>query len=337
MIIRKDNLASLLDAASQAQTVYVPVEGNGTTFFAPYEPAMLATPEAADAQLRLDLQNTQQPPKELLFPATEKMFRWKRHEGELAIEAVEAASEPFVIFGARPCDADAIERLDQVFLTKGYVDEYYEARRNAATIVVLACRSAAPTCFCSSMGGAPDGTTCADVLLREGDDIYSVEALTDKGTALVDAWAPHLAEGEVDAPVPELALQVNMEGVADKLNGMFDDPLWQEVSDSCITCGTCTFVCPTCYCFDISQDRRADEGSRFRCWDSCMFTDYTLMAGGHNPRATKQSRVRQRFMHKLCYFEERYGESLCVGCGRCIVDCPAAVDISLIIDRIGAE
>ena len=326
MIIRKDKLASLLDATAQTQAVYVPFACNGTSAFQVYTPGM---------QPSLHLQTTQQPPKELLFPATEKMFRWKRHDGTLDFEAVEAASEPFVVFGVRPCDVDAIERLDQVFLTKGYVDEYYEARRNAATIVALACTDAAPTCFCTSMGGGPDQPSVADVMLREGPEAFDVSALTAKGEQLVDAWGPFLEEGDAHARLAQVALSVSMEGVAGKLSGMFDHPLWQEVADTCLACGTCTFLCPTCYCFDISQDRRADEGSRFRCWDSCMFTDYTLMAGNHNPRADKQSRVRQRFMHKLCYFEERYGESLCVGCGRCIVDCPAAVDISLIIDRIG--
>lgn len=125
-----------------------------------------------------------------------------------------------------------------------------------------------------------------------------------------------------------------MDGVAAKLPALFESDLWSDIADTCVQCGTCTFVCPTCYCFDISQDQRADEGSRFRCWDSCMFTDYTLMAGGHNPRAERSTRVRQRFMHKLCYFEQRYGESLCVGCGRCIQECPAAVDITRIIDAI---
>lgn len=326
-VIKKNDLAALLDATAAAQTVYVPFEENGTSRFVAYQPGMEA---------RLDLQTTQHPPKELLFPATEKMFRWKRHEGTLAIDAVEAASEPFVIFGARPCDVDAIERLDQVFLTKGYVDEFYEVKRNAATIVALACCSAAPTCFCTSMGGSPVEAPVADIVLVEGDDAFGVTAQTEKGEALLDLWKAQLSEGEVRPAPPELSLSVDMAGVAEKLHGMFEDELWQEVADSCLNCGTCTFVCPTCYCFDISQDQRLDEGNRFRCWDSCMFTDYTLMAGDHNPRASKASRVRQRFMHKLCYFEDRYGETLCVGCGRCIADCPAAVDISLIIDRIGA-
>ena len=246
-IIRKTDLAALLDATAAAQTTYVPFEENGTSFFAAYEPGM---------EPALGLQTTQHPPKELLFPATEKMFRWKRHEGQLSIEAAEAASEPFVIFGVRPCDVDAIERLDQVFLTKGYVDEYYEARRNAATIVALACASAARTCFCASMGGSPVAAPLADVVLTEGDDAFGVVAQTEKGEALLETWKPQLSEGEVEAKAPELSLSVGMDGVAERLHGMFDDELWQEVADSCLTCGTCTFICPTCYCFDISQDRQ---------------------------------------------------------------------------------
>ena len=326
MIVKKDQLAALLEAMAAQCALYVPAEENGITKFARYAPG---------TQLRLDAPTTQHPPKELLFPATEKMFRWKRHEGALSIEQEQVANEPFVIFGARPCDVDAIERLDAVFLTKGFVDEYYQARRNAATIVALACTQALPTCFCTSMGGSPAASPAADVVLTEGEDAYGVVAQTDKGAALVATWQGFATEGSVHSEAPELSLEVNMDGVAEKLGTMFEDPLWQEVADGCLTCGTCTFLCPTCYCFDISQDRRADEGSRFRCWDSCMFSDYTLMAGNHNPRESKHSRVRQRFMHKLRYFEERYQMNLCVGCGRCIADCPASVDISLIIDRIG--
>ena len=114
---------------------------------------------------------------------------------------------------------------------------------------------------------------------------------------------------------------------------MFDNPIWEEVTRPCIGCATCTYVCPTCYCFDINSENRGNEGVSFRCWDSCMFTDYTLMAGGHNPRPTKKERLRNRYMHKLSYFVDRHGTSLCVGCGRCILKCPAHLDIAEFIDK----
>lgn len=327
MIIKKTDIPALLDSLAAKQPVLVPGVSDGISKF-------LELSEGVEP--RFDLQNTKEPPKEQLFPKTEKMFRWKKHEGELSFELAELANEPYTLFGVRPCDTASIERLDQVFLTKGYVDEFYEARRNAATIVAIACSTVAETCFCGSMGLDPNTAPNADILLREGEEAYEALAQTEKGTAALEDWKEFLSEGDANATDVECTLTVDMEGIPEKLHDMFESPLWTEIANSCLTCGTCTFICPTCFCFDISQDRRADEGNRFRCWDSCMFTDYTLMAGHHNPRAGKDARVRQRFMHKLCYFNERYGEGLCVGCGRCIQDCPACVDISSIIDKIGA-
>ena len=119
-----------------------------------------------------------------------------------------------------------------------------------------------------------------------------------------------------------------------KLKGMFEHPIWDEVSKPCMGCGTCTYVCPTCYCFDIGSDNHGAEGTKFRCWDSCMFSDYARMAGGHDPRPSKKERVRNRYMHKLSYFNERYGTTLCVGCGRCVSKCPSGMDITDFINKV---
>ncbi|MBR3004774.1 MAG: 4Fe-4S dicluster domain-containing protein, partial [Lachnospiraceae bacterium] len=121
-----------------------------------------------------------------------------------------------------------------------------------------------------------------------------------------------------------------------KLAKMFEHPIWDKVTKGCIGCGTCTFVCPTCYCFDIDSENYGAEGCKYRCWDSCMFSDYTRLAGGANPRPTKKERLRNRYMHKLSYFNERYGETLCVGCGRCVEKCPAHLDISEFIEKASA-
>lgn len=327
MILKKENVAALLQALSETQPVYVPGVAGEATRFVPY---------ADGVEARFDLVNVKMPPKDAFFPATEKMYRWTRRDGDLSIETDFQAAGPFTLFGVRPCDMASIDRLDAVFLTCGYVDEFYETRRNAATVVAVSCANPSATCFCDSMGIDPNEAPSADVLLKDGGSAFEVVAQSEKGAAAVQAWKPYLEEGQLQVPQAHCTLKVDMSAVPEKLHAMFDDPIWQDVADQCITCGTCTFVCPTCYCFDISQDVRADEGNRFRCWDSCMFSDYTRMAGGHNPRAAKASRVRQRFMHKLCYFNDRYGMDLCVGCGRCMRDCPAAVDITLIIDRIAA-
>lgn len=340
MLLQKTQMSALLGALSAAQPVYVPAAVGNISRFSAY---------GEGVEPRFDLQNVKMPPKDMLFPQTEKMYRWEKRDGNLAIESDFTQAQPFTVFGLRPCDMASIDRLDQAFLTKGYTDEFYQTRRSAATFVVMACSQVSPTCFCESMGESPSAAPSADILLVDAGDAYQVVAQTEKGAASLVAWAPFVTESADEgvvsndpttspaAPVVHCTLSVDMSRVPDALHGMFDDPIWTDIANQCITCGTCTFVCPTCYCFDISQDVRADEGNRFRCWDSCMFSDYTLMAGGHNPRATKASRVRQRFMHKLCYFNDRYGMGLCVGCGRCMRDCPAAVDITLIIDRIAAQ
>ncbi len=328
MKLEKTTLDEVLQATARAARLYVPAMVDGTSRFALFGEGGEVT------RANLALQNTKMPPKELLFPPTETLYTWGSAGGKAYIESACVPCEPFVVFGMRPCDVAAIDRLDQVFLTRGYVDEFYRSRRDALTTVALACNRVADSCFCSSLGSDPNEAPCADVLLLEGDEAFEVRAQTDKGRALVVLWEPWLAEGTVARDPVRCALEVNMDGVADKLPHLFNDPLWDEVSTACLTCGSCTFICPTCHCFDLSQARTAAGDVRIRCWDSCMFKDYTLMAGNHNPREDKRARVRQRFMHKLCFFEERYGSPLCVGCGRCLIDCPATMDITALIDRV---
>ena len=329
MLFQKSHLADLLQHTSQTANVYIPAIVEGTSQFVRFgtEPGCASKPN-------FELQNTKLPPKGLLFPSTEKMYSWGTEGREAFIRSANQETAPFVIFGIRPCDMASIDRLDEVFLTKGYVDEFYDSKRRALTTVALACNQVSDACFCDSMYSNPNEAPSADVLLLEGEDAFEVRPQSEKGQALVDTWSSFLEEGQVQRENIACAVQVNMDGIAEKLHNMFDSPLWDEVSTACLTCGSCTFVCPTCHCFDLSQSRKKEENERFRCWDSCMFVDYTLMAGNHNPREQKRSRVRQRFMHKLCFFEERYGQPLCVGCGRCLLDCPASVDIVEIIKMV---
>ncbi len=331
MLLRKDKVDALLAALSQEQAVYVPEQVAGQLKFALWHPG--ETPALGQA-------NTLFPPKDLLFPQAEKMYAYGFNaDGDMFVNpVVEGASQ--VLFGLRPCDMRSIECLDDVFFTKGYVDEYYEAKREKTLCVALACTAPAETCFCESMGNSPDAAPGADVMLHERGDAYAVAAQTEKGeAALAGAWKPFLDEGGAGgasgaAKEAHCTLQVDGAHIAERMSGLAgSDELWDALSIKCLNCGTCTYLCPTCYCFDIEQANRNKEGVRFRCWDSCMFSEYTEMAGGHNPRPTKRERVKNRFMHKLVWFEERYGKKLCVGCGRCIEKCPVALDITVLIDH----
>lgn len=340
MILRHSSLEGLLSTLSTGARVYVPAKADGVTKFVLY---------SSSVRPDFSITNTTMPPKDLLFPQTQHMYRYGTDaEGVPYVEPVHDADD-VIVFGMRPCDVRSIECMDDVFLTKGFVDVSYQAKRERLLMVAMACTAPAPTCFCNSMGLCPTAAPLADILLRpagatdaSGDTAYLVEAQSEKGQAALAQWESYKATDTSDAdfePVSaavSCSLKVSMVGVKDKLEAMFDHPIWEQLSKKCITCGTCTFVCPTCHCFDISQENRLSEGTRFRCWDSCMFTAYTEMAGGHNPRASKSARVRQRFMHKLCFFEQRYGKTLCVGCGRCVEKCPVALDITCLIDQIGA-
>ncbi len=330
MKLAKNKLQQAFDLMAKEANLLVPMKIEGVTKFAPW---------GAEGELAMDAVNTLLPPKDALFPQTEKMYKYKTRLTQ--VESLEEIKETDkqIIFGIRSCDMHSIDCMDEVFLTRGYVDSFYSRKKENLTTVAIGCTKVLPTCFCDSMGLNPVAAPTADVQLNDLGDYYAVKAQTEKGEALVNLLKPLLEEGDGEAAALECTLKVNMDGVQKKLMNvkMFESDIWQETAQKCIGCGTCTYVCPTCYCFDIEGKECGNEGYKFRCWDSCMFSEYTRMAGGHNPRPSKKERVRNRFLHKLAYFEDRYGKgSLCVGCGRCVADCPVDLDITMFIDKVGA-
>ena len=327
-VLNKNKLPAVFDKLAQQSELFVPLQKKEQSGFYSWK----SFDQASD-QLALDLLNVYLPPKQVLLPQTEKMYSFRQEEGGVAISEVYEESQARVIFGLRACDLQAINCLDQAFLTRGFVDEFYKARRDNTTIVASACYKPGANCFCSSMGVDPLEPAGADAIIRDtGTEYFIWEARTPAGEELSRQLAEFLEEKELPLPQSQaFERQVDMEGVAEKLSQVFSSPLWEELSDACQTCGICTYLCPSCYCFDIQVKNQGEAGYRFRCWDSCMYGEYTMMAGGHNPRASATERFRNRFLHKLEFFSERYGMPLCTGCGRCIIACPAGIDISKII------
>jgi len=324
--IAKAKINALLDEIAKKSNVLAPVAGDGASKFAPYTQG---APVSLDGRTLL-------PPKDIFFPQTEKMYKFTNNSLEGSLESSFEATKPQVLFGIRTCDAKSIHCLDHVFLTKGFVDEFYQTKRDNTLIVSIGCNGPAePTCFCKSMDVNPQEADNVDVHLYDLGSEYGAVAKSEAGEAFLANYAALF--GDADVKIPEVAgfpLNPNLEGVTEKLQKMFDHPLWEEVSRKCLGCGACTYLCPTCHCFDVSARVAGDQGFRFRCWDSCMFSEYTRMAGGHNPRPSKKERVRNRFLHKLQYFPERYGELLCTGCGRCVSKCPVNMDITNIIKQV---
>ena len=323
MKLKKERLMEALALLRETSDVVLPVSEDGVSVFRLWDGAR---------EPFLD-SNTGLPPKDVLFPRSEKMYGYNVRTGDVSEFAPEART---TVFGIRPCDVRSIENLDRAFLEKGYADSYYKARRDGLTMIALGCAEAARACFCDSMGVAPNDAPGADIVLNYEGDAYALKSNSEKGAAVTGLWEKLLSEGGESAPVSAVCgLKVNAGGsLPEKLASRFDDPMWQKLSRACLGCGCCSFICPTCYCFDIGRENHGESGAAFRCWDSCMFSDYSRMAGGHNPRPSKKERLRNRYLHKLAYFNQRYGATLCVGCGRSVDKCPANLDITKVIDMM---
>jgi ferredoxin len=293
---------------------------------------------AAGQHPDLEIQNTRLSPKSLIFPQSEVMMDYSldpKDEDQGICKEVPKDYSPRAVIGMRPCDAKATVLVHMNFDNGDYQDPYWLNLYNATTFVGLACDTPCSTCFCTTAGCGPYHEEGLDLLLSDQGDHYLAKSLTDKADALIEkaGWgadgdakvidqAKVAAEGKITASIETDRLQ-SLETLA--LHGA---DFWDDISFSCINCGTCTFVCPTCWCFDIQDEAHGKNGVRMRNWDSCMFPIFTVHTTGHNPRGTKLARVRQRFMHKLKYFVDKYNQGImCVGCGRCVQQCPVNIDI----------
>ncbi len=288
----------------------------------------------------LDYGNTRVPPKQAVFPQTETLFRFQV-DGEKVEEP--KLEEEAVLLGVRPCDARAMVIVDKLF-SWDEDDPYYLKRRELVTLVGLACTEPGLNCFCTSVGGGPASTEGLDLVMIDLGENYLLEAITEKGQALLAETEDLLEEAKDDVAEQKekiineseqkIKRSVNTEDIPGGLPGLWEDPLWQRVSASCLGCGTCTFLCPPCHCFDIQDETEGFDSRRCRSWDSCMFAEYTLHTSGHNPRPSRRERTRNRINHKYNYYVDKFDVIACVGCGRCINLCPVNIDIVDILKQV---
>jgi ferredoxin len=288
----------------------------------------------------LEYKNFPQPPKAFFLPQNQALLELK--DGEW-VESHPPDREVFLL-GVRPCDARALALMDRVFLDNGGNDPYYAYLRGKTTVIALACARALSGCFCTSTGGGPGDASGSDVLAVDVGTDLLLKAGTAKGEDLLSSAADLLAE---PTPADAQEAQERVRGAADqivpvktgtprRLGDAFDAPLWEAAGRKCLGCGACSFLCPTCYCFDITDEIRGGAGRRVRTWDSCAYPQFTLHGSGHNPRPTPTERWRQRIMHKFRYAVESFGVPFCVGCGRCIRACPAGMDLRTVLKELGA-
>ncbi len=323
-MLGESGLRDLIAAARSAgYTVYAPLERDGKVYLDEVDDA---------AALETGHVLTVNGIKDILLPRFEPLVDFRLDD--VSAEAVEEPPARRVVFATRPCDAAALLILDAILLDP-VRDAGYARRRGETVIVTLACSRADGACFCTSMGGGPHDESGSDVILLPSGGSYLVRALTERGGALLAELGVEAdGGGEPDDP-PEPARTVATEGIKAWLDANFESDKWKDVSANCISCGACYYLCPTCHCFDITDEAGVSKGRRYRVWDCCSFADFTKMAG-HQPRVGRSARYRQRIMHKFKYTVDNVNLTACVGDGRCIRCCPAGVDIREILESLPA-
>lgn len=340
--IPKNALAELMGRLAARVRLLAPVREGASVIFKEYAGGEPLFDRAAAA------------PKAAVLPACETLFSFRRTRededaGRVQLSLSDSLAElrkagPVAVFGCRPCDARGIAALDRPFLHGPYRDPYYAERRRRLLVVSLTCNTPRAVCFCDWLGSGPADPEGSDILMTELEGGCLLEAASPEGETLLKdaALADILTEGDghLAAALALRGASLDMRpaapdlgGIREALDARFNDAdFWRDMTAHCLSCGACTHICPTCWCFNISDEGQGLEGRRLRSQDSCMSPHFTREASGHNPRALKALRMRNRISHKFCRYPAAWnGAFSCSGCGRCISACPVQFDIRRVL------
>ena len=328
--ISKDEIKKILGDLIRQKTVVAPVF-NGKKL--DYLPA------AGTEEIVFNDELPYKSPKELFFPRCEKIITFR--DGEAIAEI---PKEQSVLFGARPCDLEALAIMKKVFTEGKFKDPYFQERCNNTLIIGLGCMAKKPGCFCDERETDMGYSDKCDIFLgiikpaAEQEEIgFKVLYVSDKGRAALGGYIKDLEKFENTERkfTPQKTLSIDnllTKGIEEE--ELFKKVDWENTVDTCQGCGMCTFICPTCHCFMFKDVDEGDSACRFKCWDSCMFPKFTMHASGHNPRTAKHERYRQRIAHKYLYVQKNFGSVACTGCGRCVRGCPAGMNIKKVVEGI---
>jgi ferredoxin len=337
MKISKDNIAGLLTDLSKEFCIFVPSKDDGTVAMTLWD--------GRDTDFLDWYRNTITPPKAVFLPPFEEMFSFHKEKQRYKVQLPAKENKRRLIFGVRPCDANALTILDRVFQSD-YQDSYYMSKRKNTIIIGIGCTRPYDSCFCTSLNSNPTDSTNVDIMLTDIGENYLIEPVTEAGKELLVKSDKLVAANTNDDKVAEKVKREAIDKIARRLDTADIDKqllktfesetMWQDIAAKCVSCGICTLLCPTCYCFDINDELIKNMGARYRSWDSCSFATYTKMPA-ENPRIEKWRRVRNKTCHKYEFYPMNYGVIACTGCGRCIRQCPVNWDIVQTLQSIQAE
>lgn len=278
--------------------------------------------------------------KKFLFPSVLTVFEAKRNNGGFEVSELDLEKQKYVFLGVRACEISAILIHDRILAEGQYTDLNYLKIRGNTFIIAVNCNEPGNNCFCRSTATGPRVLTGYDISLTEvisNNEHYFVakagteageETLQVLGFAGASQEEVNKAEKILSEAVNKFKKEVEVDGVAEFLQSNYENPLWEKISEKCLTCGNCTMVCPTCFCNTMEDvtDLSGQSAKRIRLWDSCFTLSFSYLHGG-SVRYSTMSRYRQWMMHKLSNWKSQFGVLGCVGCGRCITWCPVGIDI----------
>lgn len=275
--------------------------------------------------------------KEIVFPKTEPLFYYKRTNDNVELKDIKFDSEKTIIIGAKPCDAKAFSTISKVF-NWDYKDNFFNSKYENTIIIGLKCDYKDEYCFCNEVGLSQSSKEGSDIFIELDGDDYFIYILSEKGKNLLQPFMSYLIEEIKESKLDDIDKIIDLNKVRTWITDNFDNNFWYSISQECLGCGKCAFICPTCHCFDIVDENYTYfEGRRMKNWDACQFGKFTLHASGHNPRDIQAKRYRQRIAHKFKYYFDKFDELLCTGCGRCSRECPVSINIFDVIKEINAK
>jgi sulfhydrogenase subunit beta (sulfur reductase) len=283
--------------------------------------------------------------KQFLFPPRHLLFSAHK-DGKWNIKENDAPAPRYALLGVRACELAAISVQDKVFLRPDFYDPIYRLRREGLFILAVNCLHPNATCFCTSMGTGPRHRTGFDLCLTEMDDLFLVESGSELGRSLLarrtyelpSAFIQTAANQAIEKASGQMGRSLDTRDLPELLVDNLNAERWDQVGKRCLSCANCTQVCPTCFCWDATDqtDVLGKNTRRERLWDSCFNPNYSYVFGG-NTRPNIRSRYRQWLTHKLGQWKAQFGVLGCVGCGRCITWCPVGIDLTEEVTAIRQE